>query len=99
VIECDCRKTAEYIYDQGNGVEFELSTIPLDLRMVPESSDLSKAELKEKCDKVPEIAEVKNFVNRSVGHTNVKLTWDEPVNRLSFLDGVKDEDKDKIDWK
>lgn len=45
------------------------------------------------------MAEVKNFVNRSIGHTNVKLTWDEPVNRLGFLDQVKPEDMEKVDWK
>ena len=67
--------------------------------MVPEESDLSKAQVKEECDRVPEMAEVNNVVNRSIGHTNVKLTWDEPVNRLGFLDGVKPEDMDKVDWK
>jgi hypothetical protein len=67
--------------------------------MVPESTDLSGLEVKDSCDNVPEISEVKTFLNRSIGHTNVKLTWDEPVNRLSFLDNVKPEDYDKVNWK
>lgn len=99
IIECDSKATAEHIYDNGNGLEFELSTIPLDLRMVPQSTDLSHLEPKEVSETVPELSGVKSVLNRSIGHTNVKLTWDEPVNRLSFLDNVKPEDYDKVDWK
>lgn len=50
---------------------------------------------------MPHISEVKSFTNRSLAHTNVELTWDEPNNgRFKFLQGkdLNDEDLDKIDW-
>ena len=97
IIECDSKRTAEHIYDNGNNVEFELSNVPLDLRMVPEGQRF-EAEPKEVCTTVPEISDAKHFINRSVGHTNVRLTWDEPVNRLSFLDNLDEKDYNKIDW-
>ena len=35
IIEFDSNETAEYVYDNCNGLEYELSSIPLDLRIVP----------------------------------------------------------------
>lgn len=37
VIECDSKTTAEKIYDACDGMEFEMSGIPIDLRFVPEN--------------------------------------------------------------
>lgn len=36
IIECDNKHTAEKIYDACDGMEFEMSGIPIDLRFVPE---------------------------------------------------------------
>ena len=77
--------TAEVIYDNCDGKEFELSNIPLYLSFVPEDIKFPYA-AKEVCNEIPSIACVKNFVNRSIGHTNVKLTWDEPnYDRFNFI--------------
>ena len=48
---------------------------------------------------IPEIIEVANFTNRSLGHTDVKLTWDEPnQERLDFIKNLNPEELEKVDW-
>ncbi|EAR94590.1 hypothetical protein TTHERM_00049120 (macronuclear) [Tetrahymena thermophila SB210] len=98
VIECDCKRTAEKIYESCDGMEFEMSGMPIDLRFVPEDQ-VFPYEPKEICDEVPTDSQVKNIVNRSIGHTNTRLTWDQPVDRFKFLDGkMTEKDYEKIDW-
>lgn len=98
VIECDCKKTAEKIYEQCDGMDFEMSGIQIDLRFVPEDQ-VFPHEPKEVCDEVPADSKVKSFVNRSIGHTNTRLTWDQPEDRFKFMDGkMTEKDLEKIDW-
>ena len=34
--------------------------------------------LKEECNEMPVRGEVKNFINRAMGHSKVELTWEDP---------------------
>lgn len=64
----------------------------------------------EKCDKLPSQLEQKSILNRAVGHTNVKLTWEEVLywiggydtkkskNRTKFWHGKKQEEWSRMDW-
>lgn len=54
---------------------------------------------KEICDRFPESLEYKNFINRALGHTDVKLTWEDPnMDRLDFVNKLTKEEKEKFDW-
>ena len=56
----------------------ENTNVRLRLAIVPEDTEFTQ-EIKESATEVPdgyEPAFFKNHLNRAVGHTNVKLTWD-----------------------
>lgn len=70
-------------------MEFELTSMKLDIRFVPEGTDFPY-EPKQRCLDVPSDYKVNNFLNRALQHTRVALTWEEPnYDRLNFLDGKK----------
>lgn len=77
VVYCDSVETANMLYNQIDGLEFELSNLKMDLRFIPESVTEFPNEPKEVCNEVPDDYECNFFVNRAFGHTKVKLTWDE----------------------
>lgn len=100
VIECDSKKTAEHIYSECDGTEFEMSGMKIDLRFVPEDTQFP-FEPKDSCDYIPVAGKVNNFINRATNHTNVELTWENPdMNRFDYLynKNMTEEDWDKIDY-
>ena len=60
--------------------------------------------MKEECNQLPTGGEVKNFINRALGHSKINLSWEDP--ELSNIAGLKkknwnqmsDKDLNKIDW-
>jgi len=97
IIECDSVQTGKHIYEECDGLEMELTSVKVDLRYVPDSETF-KREPKDVCTDVPTGATVNCFLNRSLQHTNVKLTWDEPkANRFKELDQKNIDDYDNID--
>ncbi|CAD8077383.1 unnamed protein product [Paramecium sonneborni] len=84
VIECDTAKTADQIYQQINGQEFELTNIKIDLRFIPNDVILPKENLKQECNTLPSHITSTNIINRAVGHTDVKLTWEDSKPRTNF---------------
>lgn len=100
VIECDSKQTAEHIYSECDGTEFEMSGMKIDLRFVPEDTQFP-FEPKDSCDYIPISGKVNNFINRATNHTNVELTWENPdMNRFDYLynKNMTEEDWDKIDY-
>ena len=57
-----------------DGIEFELTSMKIDLRFV-DSKQKFPFEPKEICTEVKQDGKINNFLNRSLNHTNVKLTW------------------------
>ena len=55
-------------------MEFELTSMKIDLRFVDASQEFP-FEPKEVCTEIRNDGKVNNFLNRSLNHTNVKLTW------------------------
>ncbi len=100
-----------------DGLEFELTSMKIDLRIVPQDQTFPNEPVfyyfngqSEVCDEVAAGYKVNNFLNRSLNHTNVKLTWDEPnterlyfilTSRLGFINEKllkSDEAMNRIDW-
>jgi hypothetical protein len=77
VIHCNSKKTAEKLYNEYNGFEFELSNIRLSLSFIADSLKFPQ-EPKEEASEVPPDYQFKtaNSLNRALNHTKVKLTWD-----------------------
>lgn len=72
----------------------------IDIRFV--SSDQSfPYPAKEVCTQPSSDSRVNNFLNRSLNHTNVKLTWEDPNNsRFDHVNQkfINSKDDQKIDW-
>ena len=59
---------------------------------------------KESSKEIPVSGEVKNFINRAVGHSKVSLSWEDPeLNIAAGLkkknwNALKDDELYKMDW-
>ncbi len=74
------------------------------MRFIPDDISFDKNMLKEECNEMPIKGEVKNFINRAMGHSKVELTWEDP--ELSLAASLKkknwgkmtEQELDKVDW-
>jgi len=81
VVHCNNAATAMHIYDEYNGFEFEDTNIRLNMSLIPDDVKFEQ-ELKDECSGIPEDYEFDfNKLNRAMGHSNVKLTWDQSDKR------------------
>ncbi|XP_064624049.1 ESF1 homolog isoform X2 [Lineus longissimus] len=78
VIECDSRETANAIYTECDGIEYESSCARLDLRFIPEDMTFEH-EPKSVVKDVADISTYKPslFFNTALNQSKVSLTWDE----------------------
>ncbi|KAL5056012.1 hypothetical protein RYX36_036694 [Vicia faba] len=76
LVECDSSATADHIYKENDGVEFEHSSNPLDLRFILDNMDF-KQPPKDVATETPANYENKDFYSRALQHSKVELTWDE----------------------
>ncbi|XP_045826879.1 pre-rRNA-processing protein esf1 [Trifolium pratense] len=76
LVECDSSATADHIYKENDGVEFEHSSNPLDLRFIPDDMEI-KQPPKDVASEIPANYENKDFYSRALQHSKVELTWDE----------------------
>lgn len=78
IIECDTPSTANKIYSECDGMEYESSATKLDLRFVPDTETFDEAP-KESCSKMPEGGKYqpRYFTTTALQQANVELTWDE----------------------
>lgn len=83
VVEFDSPETAEVVYNELDGLEYETSSTTLDIRFVPEEMDFDDVKLKEECTSMPDQAsyQAPNFVNSALQQSHVTLTWDETDHR------------------
>lgn len=86
VVKCDSVGTAEAIYKNCDGSEYESTANIFDLRYVPDGMDFNDEEAKETCTKIPSSYRPdSSFVTDALQHSKVKLTWDEtPKERTSL---------------
>lgn len=95
IVEFDCAETAEVVYNELDGMEYETSSTTLDIRYVPEEMDFDDVKLKEECTSMPNSTSYKapNFINTALQQSEVTLTWDETDHkRQSAFDRAFDKD-------
>lgn len=85
VVHCDSVSTAENIYKNCDGTEYESTANIFDLRYIPNGVTFDDDEPKEQCDSLPtNYKPSAAFVTDALQHSKVKLTWDEtPKERLA----------------
>ncbi|KAI5820929.1 RNA-binding protein [Pyronema omphalodes] len=76
VVECDSERTAQHIYENCDGAEYEASANFFDLRFIPEEVSFEDDEPRDICDKEPTEYAPQEFVTDALQHSKVKLTWD-----------------------
>ncbi|XP_055636779.1 ESF1 homolog [Toxorhynchites rutilus septentrionalis] len=91
VIVCDSIETADKLYKECDGVEYESTANKIDLRFVPDDMDFDD-EPKEKCTELPEGGkyEPRIFTTTALNQASVELTWDEnDVERKEFNEKIR----------
>lgn len=96
VLTCDNPKTANKIYTECDGMEYESTATKIDLRFIPDDMTFDAAP-KEICDKLPDLVKYQPrfFTTTALQQAKVDLTWDETnPERLELTEKLS---KGKID--
>lgn len=84
VIYCSNIETAQNIYNNCDGTEYESTANIFDIRYVPDGMEFDD-EPKDQCDSLPKNYKPLQFSTDALQHSNVKLTWDEtPTDRVNI---------------
>lgn len=79
VVHCNSPQTANYLYDEFNGFEFENTNIRLSMSLIPDDVKFEQP-LKDSASEIPAgyqfDFQTLGTTNRAVGHTKVNLTWE-----------------------
>ncbi|XP_023726971.1 pre-rRNA-processing protein esf1-like, partial [Cryptotermes secundus] len=78
ILVCDSAATANKIYTECDGLEYESSATRLDLRFVPDGTKFEE-EPREVCNKLPDLSKYqpRYFTTTALQQAKVELTWDE----------------------
>ncbi|XP_052276003.1 ESF1 homolog isoform X2 [Dreissena polymorpha] len=77
VVECDTAATADTIYKECDGLEYESSCTRLDLRFIPDDMDFEETDVTSSCTEAPANYKPIFFNNAALSQSKVDLTWDE----------------------
>ncbi|KAG2273403.1 hypothetical protein Bca52824_067958 [Brassica carinata] len=76
VAECDSSATADHLYKQCDGIEFERSSNKLDLRFIPDSMEF-KHPPRDIATEVPATYHGLDFQSQALQMSKVNVSWDE----------------------
>ena len=79
VIECNSVSTADKIYVECDGLEYESTATKLDLRFIPDDCSFDDDEPKDVCTELPDSSKYmpRLFTTTALQQAKVELTWDE----------------------
>lgn len=79
VIECDTVATADKLYAECDGIEYESTACKLDFRFIPDEVTFDEDEPREVCEELPDLSKYKPrlFTTKALQQGKVELTWDE----------------------
>ncbi|XP_066145362.1 ESF1 homolog [Euwallacea fornicatus] len=99
VITFDSPNSANKVYSECDGMEYESSATKIDLRFIPDDMTFDDIP-KESCDKMPEKYEPRFFTTTALQQAKVELTWDETnPERLEFAEKLNNGKIDDISQK
>lgn len=107
VVEFDSIETADKIYKECDGIEYESSATKVDLRYIPDDTSFDEDEPSDVCTEMPDVStyQPRQFTTTALQQAKVDLTWDETAvdrkelgDKLSSgkLEGISDKDLRKI---
>lgn len=103
VVECDSKETANKLYEECDGQEYESSSARLDLRFIPDDLTFEQ-EPKDECRSMPDVSSYKPsmFTTAALCQAKVDLTWDETdherlkLTMRKWADDFENEDFSKV---
>ena len=75
VIVCDTPETADHLYKECDGAEFESSSLPLDLRFIPDERKFEKTP-RDRCTELPPKYRAPSFMCSALQQHEPTLSWD-----------------------
>lgn len=91
VIECDRVSTADKLYAECDGLEYESTATKLDLRFIPDDMEFNDP-AKDLCTELPDMSKYmpRLFTTTALQQAKVELTWDEnDVDRKELNDKLQ----------
>ncbi|GAA0183405.1 hypothetical protein LIER_30821 [Lithospermum erythrorhizon] len=100
VVECDSIATADYLYKTCDGVEFERSSVKLDLRFIPDSLEL-KHQPRDVATEAPPSYDGLDFETRALQQSKVDISWDddEPQRKKALRRKFNDDQLNELELK